>query len=138
MERFPGKTARCGCHETKAEKIRDGNIVISCSLFLAHLSPAGGHVMPSCIALFCPKNFSAQSEPVLFCAPDNKRLELGGSRQQKEGHHTTLNELNVPSSQRDDEKDVWDSSTMTVGTTDRNNIKGIHQCSGSTHLNTRQ
>ena len=26
--------------------------------------------------LSCPKNFSAQSDPVLFCASDNKRLEL--------------------------------------------------------------
>ena len=34
------------------------------------------HGMPSCFALSCPKNFSAQSDPVLFCASDNKRLEL--------------------------------------------------------------
>ena len=33
------------------------------------------YVMPGCFALCCPKNFSAQSEPVLFCASDNKRLE---------------------------------------------------------------
>ena len=26
-------------------------------------------------ALSCPKNFSAQSDLVLFCAPDNKKLE---------------------------------------------------------------
>ena len=31
--------------------------------------------MPGCFALCCPKNFSAQSDPVLFCASDNKRLE---------------------------------------------------------------
>ena len=34
------------------------------------------HVMPGCFALSCPKNFSAQSDPVLFYASDNKRLEL--------------------------------------------------------------
>ena len=28
------------------------------------------------LALSCPKNFSAQSELVLFCAPDNKNLKL--------------------------------------------------------------
>ena len=28
-----------------------------------------------CIVLSCPKNFSAQSDPVLFCASDIKRLE---------------------------------------------------------------
>ena len=32
--------------------------------------------MPGCFALSCPKNFSAQSDPVLFFASDNKRLEL--------------------------------------------------------------
>ena len=32
--------------------------------------------MTGCFALSCPKNFSAQSDPVLFCASDNKRLEL--------------------------------------------------------------
>ena len=29
-----------------------------------------------CFALFCPKNFSVQSDPALFCASVNKRLEL--------------------------------------------------------------
>ena len=28
------------------------------------------------LALSCPKNFSAQSDLVLFCAPDNKNLKL--------------------------------------------------------------
>ena len=27
------------------------------------------------LALSCPKTFSAQSDIVLFCAPDNKKLE---------------------------------------------------------------
>ena len=34
------------------------------------------YVMPGCFALSCPKNFSAQTDPVLFCASDNKSLEL--------------------------------------------------------------
>ena len=33
--------------------------------------------MPGCFVLSCPKNVSAQSDLVLFCASDNKRLELG-------------------------------------------------------------
>src|SRR4029434_9287781 len=32
------------------------------------------HVMVGCCAVPCPKNFSAQSDPVSFCASDNKRL----------------------------------------------------------------
>ena len=36
------------------------------------------YVMPGCFALSCPKNFSVQSDLVLFCASDNKRLELKG------------------------------------------------------------
>src|SRR4029434_7143250 len=32
------------------------------------------YVMVGCCAVPCPKNFSAQSDPVLFCASDNKRL----------------------------------------------------------------
>ena len=34
------------------------------------------YVMPGCFALSCPKNFRAQSDLVLFCAPDNKSLKL--------------------------------------------------------------
>ena len=34
------------------------------------------YVMPGCFALSRPKNFSAQSDPLLFCASDNKRFEL--------------------------------------------------------------
>ena len=34
------------------------------------------YVISGCFALSCPKNFRAQSDPVLFCASDNKRLEL--------------------------------------------------------------
>ena len=33
------------------------------------------YLMLSCFALSCPKNFSAQSDLVLFCAPDNKILK---------------------------------------------------------------
>src|SRR4029434_8763311 len=32
------------------------------------------YVMVGCCAVPCPKNFSAQSDPVSFCASDNKRL----------------------------------------------------------------
>ena len=39
-----------------------------CSVYL--------YVMLCQVALLCPKNFSAQSDPVLLCASDNKRLEL--------------------------------------------------------------
>ena len=31
--------------------------------------------MSGCFELSCTKNFSAQSDPVWFCASDNKRLE---------------------------------------------------------------
>ncbi len=34
------------------------------------------YVMLGCCAASCHKNFSAQSDSVLFCASDNKRLEL--------------------------------------------------------------
>ena len=34
------------------------------------------YVMLGCCAVSCLKNFSAQSDSVLFCASDNKRLEL--------------------------------------------------------------
>ena len=34
------------------------------------------YVMIGCCAVSCHKNFSAQSDSVLFCASDNKRLEL--------------------------------------------------------------
>ena len=32
------------------------------------------YAMVGCCAVPCPKNFSAQSDPVAFCASDNKRL----------------------------------------------------------------
>ena len=32
--------------------------------------------MPGCFAWSCPKNFSAQSDLMLFCASENKRLVL--------------------------------------------------------------
>src|SRR4029434_883173 len=32
------------------------------------------YAMVGCCAVPCPKNFSAQSDPVSFCASDNKRL----------------------------------------------------------------
>ena len=32
--------------------------------------------MPGNLALSCPKNLSARSDPVSFCASDNKILEL--------------------------------------------------------------
>src|SRR4029434_1019907 len=32
------------------------------------------YVMVGCCAVPCPKNISAQSDPVSFCASDNKRL----------------------------------------------------------------
>ena len=32
------------------------------------------YVMVGCCAVPCPKNFSAQSDPVSFCASGNKRL----------------------------------------------------------------
>ena len=34
------------------------------------------YAMVGCCAVSCLKNFSAQSDSVLFCASDNKRLEL--------------------------------------------------------------
>ena len=33
------------------------------------------YAMVGCCAVSCLKNFSAQSDSVLFCASDNKRLE---------------------------------------------------------------
>ena len=33
------------------------------------------YVMPGCFALPCPKNFRAQSDLGLFCAPDNNNLK---------------------------------------------------------------
>ena len=33
--------------------------------------------MSGCFVSSCPKNFRAQSDPVLFCASDNKRLKPG-------------------------------------------------------------
>ena len=32
------------------------------------------YAMVGCCVVPCPKNFSAQSDPVSFCASDNKRL----------------------------------------------------------------
>ena len=32
------------------------------------------YVMLGCCAVPCPKNFSVQSDPVSYCASDNKRL----------------------------------------------------------------
>ena len=32
------------------------------------------YAMVGCCAVPCPKNISAQSDPVSFCASDNKRL----------------------------------------------------------------
>ena len=52
-------------------------------------------VMPGRFALSCPKNFIAQSDPVLFCASDNKRLELEHSAQSKPGQMTSLISVRV-------------------------------------------
>ena len=49
-------------------------IILYVSLYLC--SEYLCHVIPGCFALSCPKNFSAQSDPVLFSASDNKRLEV--------------------------------------------------------------
>ena len=44
--------------------------VMLCYIILCLLS----YVMVGCCAVPCPKSFSAQSDPVSFCASDNKRL----------------------------------------------------------------
>ena len=57
--------------------------------------------MPGCFALSCPKNFSAQSDPVLFCASDNKIFELelfvtvqgGGPKRRKRGRQDSKKNL---------------------------------------------
>ena len=43
---------------------------MSCYVILCLLC----YAIVGCCAVPCPKNFSAQSDPVLFCASDNKRL----------------------------------------------------------------
>src|SRR4029434_6126639 len=47
-----------------------GMYVMLCYVILCLLC----YAMVGCCVVPCPKNFSAQSDPVSFCASDNKRL----------------------------------------------------------------
>ena len=45
-----------------------------CNLCSEYLYVIICYAMVGCCAVSCPKNFSDQSDPVSFCASDNKRL----------------------------------------------------------------
>src|SRR4029434_4544286 len=56
-------------------RIKHVNYVQStCTEYMSGCYTTVCYVIVGCCAVPCPKNFSAQSDPVLLCASDNKRL----------------------------------------------------------------